>query len=829
MIRFWLRYHRIGLLLLLLLTVPAAYFSAKLYGNVKPDLEELLPKQSRAILDLEEIRSRLLSVQKLHIIVSSKDALGAKQFQDDLAQKLLARPKSEIASVEYRIDKELKFFEERRSLFLEVQDLERIRNYIGDRVEYEKSIRNPLNIFAETNIQEPNLDFRALELKYKSKAGQYTNFPEGYYSTPDGTLRLITAYLPAEKSGVEGVYGFKKRIESDIKSLAAEKYPKDLQVKYAGPVQDIIEEHSALMNDIERSAQIVFAIVLIALIFFFRSILATIALLVSLFMARFWTFGASWFLVGSLNANSAFMGSIVLGSGITYGVMLLARYLEERRKKQAPIRAAYRAIRATARATWAAALCAGFAYGALFVTEFEGFKQYGLMGLIGMVLCWLSSVLVLPALLLEIERFKPLVVKTGNRKPFLFGPLTDLLRKRPGTVLAASIAATVISLLGFTRFDTDQILEKNLANLRNQESMRSGSGYNNVYVDEILKSPNAPIVVLAYSLKSAEEIARRLEVQRRNEGKDSLILQVADIHQFIPRQQTEKLRLLGDIQHLLPARIRYRLEGSDQSKISELLSSREHSLISQMNLPQLIKDKFTEKDGSIGRLVLVDPRQDSALWSGFQLADFIEDVRRTADEVDGRKVPVAGQLTVTSDMIGSIVKDGPKATLVSLGCVIVLIFMIYRNISTAILMLSGLMVGGIWMMGFVLWTGMKINFLNFIALPITFGIGVDYGVNVLDRYMREPKKDILRVVRETGGAVGLCSFTTIVGYSSLLIAKNGAFVSFGLLAVLGEVTTMLAAVLALPAAVLMWEKRQEATLAAAQPASKSDLPLDLPR
>ena len=43
----------------------------------------------------------------------------------------------------------------------------------------------------------------------------------------------------------------------------------------------------------------------------------------------------------------------------------------------------------------------------------------------------------------------------------------------------------------------------------------------------------------------------------------------------------------------------------------------------------------------------------------------------------------------------------------------------------------------------------------------------------------------------------LASLTTIIGYGSLLIAGNQAFVSFGKLAVLGEITCVTAAILSL--------------------------------
>jgi hypothetical protein len=62
----------------------------------------------------------------------------------------------------------------------------------------------------------------------------------------------------------------------------------------------------------------------------------------------------------------------------------------------------------------------------------------------------------------------------------------------------------------------------------------------------------------------------------------------------------------------------------------------------------------------------------------------------------------------------------------------------------------------------------KLQFLNFIALPITFGIGVDYAVNIVHRYVHEGAGGAITAVRETGGAVILCSLTTTLGYLALV-------------------------------------------------------------
>jgi predicted RND superfamily exporter protein len=116
------------------------------------------------------------------------------------------------------------------------------------------------------------------------------------------------------------------------------------------------------------------------------------------------------------------------------------------------------------------------------------------------------------------------------------------------------------------------------------------------------------------------------------------------------------------------------------------------------------------------------------------------------------------------------------------------------------LVLGTLAVGLSWLLGALAAGGVRINFINFIALPITFGIGVDYAVNLLGRHRAEPEAGILAAMRGVGGPVVLCSLTTTLGYLALLRSHNQAVQSLGAVAVLGEASCLLAAMLLLPAA-----------------------------
>ncbi|MFB1485209.1 MMPL family transporter [Corallococcus sp. RDP092CA] len=114
-------------------------------------------------------------------------------------------------------------------------------------------------------------------------------------------------------------------------------------------------------------------------------------------------------------------------------------------------------------------------------------------------------------------------------------------------------------------------------------------------------------------------------------------------------------------------------------------------------------------------------------------------------------------------------------------------------------MLLGLLMGVVWLVGLAAALRLRLNFLNFVVLPITFGIGVDYAANLVLRYRREGPGSFTWVMDDTGGAVALCSSTTIIGYASLLFSDNRALAGFGLLATLGEGACLVAGVLALPA------------------------------
>ncbi len=795
-----LKYAGLIVIFGLLSSLLMGFYSFKLFSNLRTELEELLPTDSRSVLDLSSIQSRLESTNNLEIVIISSNKIASKKLVDDLALQLEKVPKSIVSSVEYKIDTILQFFQSRRALFIDNEDLLKIKNYIKAKVHYESQLYNPLTFLENLSLKEPKLNFDLFQRKYSSRTDNYTHFPGGYYASADERIRVVVVNLPANAGGISSAKRLRATVDSIILGLNPKNYSSDLEIHFTGGVQDLLEEHEALIEDLTLSTIVVCLLVGLAMLIYFKSVISTASLIFSLMVGVIWTFGLGFFEIGYLNANTAFMASIVIGNGINFGIILLARYIEERRKNKGVPRSLAIALKYTFPATLVAASAAALSYGSLILTSFRGFRQFGIIGLTGMLLCWCSTYALLPALMICFDRMGLIKLTKGKSKVNFSHFLSKFVEKYSKTILVFTVLFTIFSISMLPRINST-LIESDLKKIRNRKSLVNGSMYWSKYVDEVFKHYLSPLVILPKSFDHVIPIQVQLKKIQTQEGANSFITSVSTIHDFVPLDQKEKISILKEIDNILTPELRFKMEKNDRRLVNELLSKNSFRSFSSQDLPELVKSKFRERDGTMGKLVLVEPTLGESLSKSEALIHFVHTIRDTADKIEPG-VPVAGSLPVTSDMFESIINDGPKTTLCAFIAVLVLIVILFRSPANILFCAFTLILGILWLIGMMLAMGIKINFLNFIALPITFGIGVDYGINIFQRYRMDQRSEILSVIENTGGAVILASMTTVIGYGSLIIASNQAFVSFGTLAILGEWCCVTAAVFSLPALLL---------------------------
>jgi predicted RND superfamily exporter protein len=806
-----LRYGRWIWLIALLLAIPAGYKTANLYIHLRSELDQLLPREAPSVLAIEELRSRMPGLQYLGVLVEVNEASqlpAAERMVDDLATRVRAYPPELVRTARTGVTEERDFVRAHAALFMDLADVRTIRERIEARRDHEAARAMGTLLDDEP---APSVDFSDLEEKYKKRDPTAGKFPGGRFSSVEQRTTLLLIEVGGFSTGAEKGRNLMDRVKADLADLGGpERYGPGMRVAYTGDVAISVEELSGLVADLSVSSVLVIIATIAVIVLYFRWWRAIPVLLVPLSIGTLFSFALVTLpplRVSELNSNTAFMGSIIVGNGINSSIIILARYMEERRGGATVEQALSIAIWGTRTSTFAAALAASVSYGSLGVTQFRGFKQFGAIGGIGMLICWATAFVLFPPLVAWLDGGKIPAVRKGGG---IMDPIARVVSRIPAPIVILSLIATTASIYKVSGFTLSE-LEHDFSRLRRASTWTDGEGYWGRKMDALLGRYLTPTVILADSPAEARAIAAVMRKEAAAGGSlAERIANVKTIDDVLPTEQDAKIAELQAIKDMLTPRLLAQVPEDKRIEVTRLLSSEGMKRLTPADLPPTLTTGMREKTGEYDRVVLIYPRPNKALWQGPLLIAYVAKLRAIADksavDAGGKPARVAGSYPLTADIIGAVEHDGPIAAFVSLLGVIAVIVVMFRGRRSTVFVVGSLLAGVAWFVALTLTLGVRVNFTNFIALPITFGIGADYAVNVMGRYEHEKNGDIGAAIRGTGGAVGLCSATTIIGYSSLLVADNRALFSFGFAAVLGEIACLTCAVISLPALLLLWSR-----------------------
>ncbi len=831
-------------LVALALALPSTVALVRLYASLTSEIEELLPRNAPSVSAVDELRQRLPGLSTLGVVVATSDPSelrAAERLIDDLAARVRRYPPSLVRAVKIGAEAaaERRFLADHLPLFVDVADLVEIRT----RVEAHRSwdTRKRLGVAFDDDEKPPPLDFSDIEAKYQARfpgvrlpsAGAATTSasappaPARTRYTDERTGATMMLIEGTESSlGAHHAGRLLARVKDDLRALGGPThYAPGLRVGFAGNIAVSVEELSALSADLGKSSVVVVLAVLVVILLYFRWWAALPLLFLPLAVATVISFGLVTlppFGVDRLNSSTGFLGSIVVGNGINYGVIWLARYVAARRRAL-PLEAAL------AEATWGAlpgtlvaAVAAATAYASLTITDFRGFRQFGMIGAVGMLACWVATYLLAPSLCAAVERVTgrgpPPLLREDAPGRQITARLLGAVFRRPRAVVAVAAVLTLVAFGQIAMLNSTH-LESDFSKLRRSDTWTSGEGYWGRFMDRIIGGNLSPTVILTDSAAEASAVAARLRAEMTRPPLDALVANVRSFDDVVPPDQPAKIAEVARLRKQLTPAVRASLAPERLAEIDRLLGTDGLQPIELADLPPSLTARMRESDGTLGRVVLVYPKLTKRLWQPAQLEGFIaklRDIAATAVPPGARPGRVAGTLPVSADITASLQRDAPRSSLAALLSVAAVVLVIFRGGPTGWVVIASLLLGIVWMIGATFLLGIKVNYANFAAFPITFGIGVDYAVNIMARFRQErarrprdalpadPARVVERAVLSTGGAVALCSLTTIIGYSSLLLAKNQALFLFGAVAVIGEVSCLVAALLALPAVLLVW-------------------------
>jgi predicted RND superfamily exporter protein len=782
-------------LALLAVAVDLIAFHLPLYA----DFSYLLPQDAPAVRDLRRLEARVKANDTVLALITAPTPEARAGAVRDLAEHLRTLPPDLVERVIDDDSEARAFFRAHRHLFVPVPDLEAASAALEHRLKTAKLAANPLYIDLDDPAPDADRDRRELDdlrarrRKAESQLDRSTNVSSDGLT---GMIQIRTSFRATDAGLGEDLVS---RLGA-MRDQALAHHP-GVAIGFTGGAITAVAEHDAIFKGMVLSSLITTLLVAGVLALYFRSATLLVLLIGTLAIATAVSFGVAAVTVGHLNAATAFLGAIIAGNGVNYGILLIARYLEERRTRGVDDALAV-AIRGTLRPTAVASLGASIAYGSLAATSFRGFADFAVIGAVGMILCWIASYLLLPALMLRWGTGRNHTVGDpviGSMLVRVFG------FRRPRLVCGVALVGAVLASGVVARYVIDDPFEYDITQLRSEgkdavtarawmglSDRTFGRGYSGRTYIAADRLDQVPLIVRALR-------ARDLNVPPEHQTVGS----VTSILDFVPDEQPRKLAILARIRELLHDDALDALGDSERAELAELRPPDDLGMITAQNLPTIVRDQLEEKDGRIGYIVSIRPAARLNEWNGHDLIRFASAVR-SIQLGDGETVTTSGASVIFADIVTSISGDGPRVTLVAaLGLILMVTLLVGRN-RRALAVLIATASGSLLMVAACAVFDLKVNFLDFVALPITLGIGVDYAINVAHRHDHEP--DPIKTLRTSGSAVFVCSLTTMIGYGSLLISENLAIRGFGLASLIGEIACVTTALVLVPALLALRHK-----------------------
>ena len=779
----------------LVVTALATFGAAQL--RIFADFSYLLPQDVRSVTDLRAIGKRARVLGTAMVAVQAGDPAVRERAAGMLRDRIVRLP--QVSSVTFDDRARREYGWDHRWLFADLSDLQRARQAIDDKIRQAKLDANPLFVGLDDEPPAHQRD-AADELRDRLRKAEAEVAQRGELISPDGKLQMMivrTAFssgdVDRDKELLAGIGQIIEQVRAAVPGA---------EIGLAGDIVVSVAEHDSILNGMVLATLVTVSLVMFALIWFFRSALAVGALSWSLAVGTIATFAFTQLVIGHLNLATAFLSSIVIGNGINVGILVTARYIEELRSGRDGAEALAGALANTVAGTLAAALTAAVAYASLMITVFRGFRDFGVIGGIGILLCWCAAYIVLPAALSIAHRF--------GMRPRSEPPIGRWLARLLPQNLAVTAIATIALVAGAgvvtAHYLADDPFESNFKNLRSRSAAINeqqrwmhaidaafGQGIDAGFV--IAVPDRADVLPLKDRLRAADVgVADR----------DKLFAQLVSIDDLLPSQQPEKLAVLAQIRTLLDSREVETLSDADRAELAKLRPPDDLRALRDDDIPEALASPFIEADGSRGKLLLATAGTGYEVWDAHDTVRFADKVRALQLP---RDVHLGGASFVFADVLEAVLTDGPRATIAALlGAILVVLLVVGRNRHGFVTIVCGLG-GTMLMLGSAALLGLRINFLDFVALPITIGIGIEYAVNIATRERQEGPGRGRAALATTGGAVAICSYTTIVGYGSLLLSQNLGIHSFGLAAMLGELTCLGVALFLAPA--LLWATAPE--------------------
>jgi len=619
-------------------------------------------------------------------------------------------------------------------------------------------------------------------------------------------------------------------------------YP-DVQAGLTGSIAREYDEQTHAQESIQFTTIIAFIAIFIMLILAFRMWIAPVLAMFNLVIGLIWAMGVAYLARGELNMVTSMMSIILLGLGIDFSIHMISSFTEWRAAGHDIKTSMQNTFLKTGKGIVTGALTTACAFLTLIISRSEGMESMGIVTGLGLLAILMATMFFLPILLVFRARIKDRKISTHPQKKFAqrdislqsLGRASEWFGKKYIFSIAASVLLTLfmiwsafqieydrnymnmepkgltsIALMDTIQEKFDLSMEYALC-LSNsvEESRELSEKYRDLslvamaddistylpsekeqqvripYINDIRKQMSNVPVRSAVQPGEYDKLVRQIERLEMNiieiqdmaflGGQDKVDKKCGEIVGFPnkPNSENKISRLLEimetDESTVINGFTNFQRYFSPYFK-KTVLDMSATDIIQLKDLPASILDRYSNR------------KRDKFLITIYPKGNIYSDADMLvsfADQVDRINPKTTGGPQLGVAMLRIFAQDGRNAVLLTIAIVFLLLWVDFSRPGRALIAMIPLAMGAVWMIGLMYLVGMKFTFMNFLAIPLIIGIGIDDGVHIMHRWLSEGKTNLRIVFASTGKAILLTSLTTMLAFGSMHFSVFPAWAWFG--------------------------------------------------
>ena len=806
------------------------------------DVRQLLPKSDPRVKVFFNAMSQFAGSETLIGVVSSSgdrdDRLVqefVRNFSESIAESELVESvdsnANQLALVFFR-----EFFLKHIFLFLDERDFNDVVEALS-----EDGMRRALRQARATLVSQAGLvqkefiahdplNLRRYMFKYspRLREGFKLDIVDGYYFSKDHRMGFVLINPSENAQNLEfdrALLGFLRRTADETLSSLDDLHgwgrghaAKRLSIAFTGSHAILLEEGDVIKHDMFTTLTASFVLVIVLFVVSFGRLGSVFYVGIPLLSALAFTLALCYLTLGYVNVLTIVLVVCIIGLGIDFALHLYSRYADERALGKTGEDAMRLSYTRTGVGTLACAATTSLAFLSCALSRFEGIRELGFLAAAGIVICLLTTLVFMGALLRQQERFARRGFKAPRIAVFGLNRVAKLVSNHPGAVIAVW---AILTLLAAVRM-SDVEFSEDISRLRAKTS--KAVQLQRKISDEVGGSFKDWVAFVSVpdsqsALRFSEEAQRECEKMIA----DGTLSSASSLLDFVPSlsRQKENIARLTQL--------------STQTAPQEIVSGFEAAVAEsglrmtdryKAYIQRLASSLFARDTMDLGALAVEASLQRllgrflQASDTGYSVAcymsppkllnkkrDVLAFKKRLQDRL-GDSASITSSMYLTAFLKDIITEDIWLIAIVAGALVLGILLVQFRRLTIALIAMAPLCSGALMMLAAASMLGIDLNPINLFVIPMILGIGIDDGIHLVHRFL-ERRSTARDAIVGTGKALVLTSLTTILAFGTLVFAGFEGLVQVGVFTILGVGFALLASITFLPALLLKCVRRKD--------------------